>query len=327
MALTFDGSDDYVQLNSNFSNLASSKLLTCSFWFKTSSTNMNILQAVNSGGNRFSIAVENTTGKLVVVARNSSNTTLYAAKTATNYADGNWHHAAISLSLGSTLSNIYVDRTSDEVVSTGPTDGTIDWAGVTEWIIGANSGGTANFFTGELDDFVLFTDYYLDVTDATELNKIVSSDTRTHATRSDIHWQSPGPDSGPKQVGYGSDGSKISELNPPVLMLGKNFQINRGSGANFTVNGSPAASRGPLIYRQSALRPTPGERWFDSERSGFSYPRSETFVEDREGLPGYGKRMGLDEKDETTRQERPGLSFARIILGTPGLEDDSEDNR
>jgi hypothetical protein len=110
-------------------------------------------------------------------------------------------------------------------------------------------------------------------------------------------------------------------------MLGKNFQINRGTGQNFTINGTPATSRGPLIYRQSALKPTPGERWFDSEQSGFSYPRSETFIEQREGIPSYGKRLGKDERDEKTRQERPGLSFSQIILGTPGLEDDSEDRR
>jgi hypothetical protein len=229
--------------------------------------------------------------------------------------------------LANTTAHLYVDRTSDEVVSTGPTDGTIDFAGVTEWIIGANVAGTANFFTGEMDDVVFIPGYFLDASDADELNKVVSSDGRTHASRTDIYWQNPGPDAGPKQVGYGATGSKISGTGVPILMIGKNFQINRGSGQNFTINGSPENSRGPLIYRQSALRATPGERWFDSERSGFSYPRSETFIEQREGIPSYGKRLGKDERDEKTRQERPGLSFSQIILGTPGLEDDSEEDR
>lgn len=326
MALTFDGSTDYVSLSANLTGIASSKLATLSFWFKSSTDPGDLFTAVNSGGNRFSVKLESSTGLLVVTARNSSNTTLYLAKTATDYTDGDWHHVLISLSLGSTLANIYVDRTSDEVITTGPTDGTIDWAGVTEWVIGGDTGGTS-LFTGDLDDVVFFYNYYLDATDADTLAKVVSSDGRTHPSRNDIYWKNQGPDQGPKQVGYGPDGKDISQLTAPILMIGKNFQINRGSGQDFTINGSPAFSRGPLIYRQDALRPGGAERWFDSEQSGFSYPRSETVIERREGIPSFGKRIGQDEVDEQTRQERPGLSFSQIIMGTPGLEDDSDEDR
>lgn len=327
MALTFDGVDDYVRLGENLKSIASSKSATLSFWFKGSTAPGNLFMGYNAAGNRFSVAIESATGKLTVTARNSSSTVIYAAKTATDYTDGNWHHVLVSLDLANTAANIYVNRVSDEVVSTGPTDDTIDFAGVTEWLIGANVGGTANFFTGQADDFVFIPGYYLDATDSNELNKVVSSDGRTHATRTDLYYQNPGPDSGSKQVGYGPDGSAISNIGVPILMLGKNFQINRGSGQNFTINGTPADSRGPLIYRQSALRSGGKERWFDSEQSGFSYPRSETFIEEREGNPSYGKRLGKDERDEKTRQERPSMSFSQIILGAPGLEDDSEENR
>ena len=332
MALTFDGVDDYVRLNANLfipgsGSISSSKSATLSCWFKGTTAPGNLFLGINSGGNRFSLSIESSTGKLVVLARNAADSVIYAAKTAADYTDGDWHHVLVALDLANSAAHLYVDRVSDEVVSTGPTDDTIDFAGVTEWIIGANTGGTSNFFTGEADDFVFIPGFFLDASDAGELAKVVSSDGRTHPTRTDIFWQNPGPDAGTKQVGYGADGSKISELEPPILMLGKNFQINRGTGQNFVINGSPADSRGPLIYRQSALRSTPGERWFDSERSGFSYPRSETIIEHREGIPSYNKRIGIDEVDDKTRQESPGLNFSQLIMGTPGLEDDSEDNR
>lgn len=327
MALTFDGVDDYVRLADNLAGISSSKSVTLSFWFRTSTAPGNIFIGATSSLNNFAVSNESPAGTIVVSCRNSAGTVIYGARTTTNYTDGEWHHFAVALDLANTVGHIFVDRVSDESVSIGPTDDTIDFAGITEWIIGANRGGTANFFTGEADDFVFLPGHFLDISNEDELAKIVSSDGRTDSTRNDIYWQNVGPDSGPKQVGYGATGAEISGLDAPILMLGKNFQINRGTGQNFTINGSPAFSRGPLIYRHAALRPGGRERWFDSEQSGFSYPRSQTFIEQREGIPSFGKRLGLDEKDEKTRQERPGLSFSQIILGTPGLEDDSDEMR
>jgi hypothetical protein len=44
----------------------------------------------------------------------------------------------------------------------------------------------------------------------------------------------------------------------------------------------------------------------------------------REGLTAHGKRLGLDEMDAPTRQERPGFTFSDLLLGRDE-EDDSED--
>jgi hypothetical protein len=326
MALTFDGTDDYVD-QSALRGVADTKQLTLSLWFKGTTDAANLFQVDGSASVRFALTIESSTGKLVVIARNSANTILWAAKTATDYTDDAWHHVVVTTDLANTTAYIYVDRVDDTVSSVGPSDGTIDLTGGTAWTIGANNGGTPNWFTGEMDDVLFFDDYFLDVTDDDELTKVVSSDGRTHATRSDQHWQNAGPDRGVKPVGYGDGGKAVTGDQKAKILLSGNFQINRGTGGNFTVSGTPDGSRGPEIYRQSALRPTQGERWFDSEQSGFSYPRSETVIEQREGSPSYGKRLGKDEVDDEFRQERPGLSFKQLVFDMPGLEDDSDEDR
>jgi hypothetical protein len=239
--------------------------------------------------------------------------------------DGIWHHAAIAMDGSAGVAHLYVDRTSDEAVTTAPT-GTIDFAGVTEWTIGADQAGSGNFFTGELDDIIFWPGYFLDISNADNLRKLVSSDGATES-QSDQYRQDARPTPFYKPVGYGHSGDLPTGGTKPILHLASNFQINRGTGGNFTVNGTPAASRGPVAYRQSALRPTTGERWFDSEQSGFSYPRSQTVIETREGLTNFGKRIGIDEVDDITRNERPATTFSQLIIGQAGREDDSEDTR
>jgi hypothetical protein len=224
-----------------------------------------------------------------------------------------------------TKRHLLVNRTSDLTANTY-TDDTLAFYRGQKLGVGATGNAGASPWNGEIAEVLFYPGVYLDLSVASVAANFASSDGQDES-RVDQHRQNPGPDAGPKQVGYGATGSLPSGGTNPYVYVSGNFEINKGTGPNFDINGAPTASRGPLIYRQSALRSTPGERWFDSERSGFSYPRSETFIEQREGISSFGKRLGKDEEDAPTRQERPGLSFSQIILGTPGLEDDSEENR
>lgn len=319
MAVVFDGSTNYVNRTTTLAGVESSKKGVLAYWVKPTAAPGNVLLGINAGGNRVGSSIEAVTGKITAVLRDSSDTVLWAAKTAADYADSAWHHVAISWDLGSTTASIYVDRTLDSVDSTSPTDGTVDYAGVSEWIIGANTGGTANFLTGEIHDLAFWPGAYVDLSDADNLRRFVSSDGLTD-------YANPGPTAGTvKPVGYGADGSIPTQGTRPAIYLSGPFTSNRGTGGAFTPVGGFAQATGPRAYRQSPLRATPGERWFDSDRSGFSAPRSETFIENREGIPSFGNRLRLSERDDRTRNERPGLTFSRLILGD--REDDAEDRK
>lgn len=326
MAVGFDGST-YLQQTRKLRNVVNSKKLTLSFWFKADDGEGGVvLFGGPSATERVQIEIT-AAGKISTVVRNSAGTKIYESSTDTAYDDGEWHHVAISIDLSTQTVLVYVDRTSSAVtVTTAAADDTIDFEGATEWDIGQSyqAGGTA--YQGELFDLVFKAGTALDLTDADVLRTLVSSDGASES-QSDQYRQNVGPDKGPKPVGYGPGGSKVFGGESADILYSGAFNKNRGAGGDFALVGAFDFSRGPEIYRNAALKPTPGERWFDSEQSGFSYPRSETVVEQREGLPSYGKRIGLDEVDEKTRQERPGLSFQQIVLGTPGLEDDSEEDR
>lgn len=324
MALQFDGSTVYIQRAATLEKIVDSKKGTISAWFKATSAPGNILLGINAGGNRVGLSIEAATGLLVFVLRDSTDTLLWSTKTATDYADDEWHHVGITWDLENNIGLLYVDRVADKVDSTAPTDGTVDYTGVTEWIIGANTGGTANFLDGGLFDIVFWPGVVLDFTDPDQLSFLVSQDGRT--STSQYYFQNAGPDPGPKPVGYGATASLYTDSIPAIFLSGS-FTVNRGNGGAFTLNGDTAEIAGPPAYRSSALFPTPGERWFESERSGWSFPRSKTFIERREGIPAQGQRLGDSERDDTTRQENPTRTLSQLIFAIPGTEDDSEDDR
>jgi len=319
MAVTFDGSTKYVNRTSTLAGVASAKTGTLAYWFKATANPGNILLGINAGGNRVGSSIESSTGKVTIVLRDSGDNVLWSSKTAADYSDSAWHHVAISWDLAATTGQLYVDRTLDQVDATAPSDGTVDYAGVSEWIVGANTGGSANFLTGEMYDIGFWPGVFVDLSVANNLRKFVSSDGLTD-------YANPGPTAGTvKPVGYGADGSIPTKGTRPALYLSGPFSANRGTGGAFTASGALAQTTGPLAYRQSPLRATPGERWFDSDRSGFSAPRSETFIEGREGIGAFGQRLRNSERDDRTRNERPGLTFSRLILGD--REDDAEDRK
>jgi len=329
MSLVFDGTDDYVA-RASLDGLENSALGTFAMWFKaTADLAGTLFRGFNAAGNRFDVVIAVTTGLITATVRNSSNTILWeASTTSTDWADGEFHHLAIAWSLTGTASaQLYVDRVLNQTDATAPTVGTVDLVGATEWLIGADVGGTATFLTGEVSEVLFWPGTKLDLSDADTMRLLVSSDGLTES-QSDQGRQNAGPDSGPKPVGYGVQCTLPTGGTRPIIYLSDSFTVNRGTGGNFTVNGAPSEGRGPNIYRSSALRPTFGERWFESEQSGRSYPRSETIIETREGISNFGKRIGLDEVDDRTRGEKPGLTFQQLIIGRGrDREDDSEDRR
>jgi hypothetical protein len=324
MAYTLDGTNDYWRAGNI--PITSSKKFTFGAWVKFGS-NTGVLEYIIHGTSAKFEVFRHTDDTIFVRARNAANSVILTLSTTATYDDETvYRHIGVSVDLGNSRGQLYINGTAATLVTNTVVDDTIDWSGISAWGIGATASGTANPLLGSMAEILLCPGVSLDLSDADDMKKLLSSDGVTES-QTDQYRQNAGPNAGRKPVGYGADGSLPFDARPAIYLSGT-FSINRGTGGNFTLNGAPTYARDPSVYRSSALRPTTGERWFESEQSGFSYPRSKTIIETREGLSSHGKRIGLDEVDDRTRNEKPGLTFQQLIQGRrKGREDDSEDSR
>jgi len=315
----FNGST-YLRRTAPLKDVVDSKKCLLSFWVRAADGEGGTIFVGGAGSGatqKISLTQATSTGQYVFLVRNSSNTILWQITTVSAYDDDDFHHVAISMDLGNSRGQVYVDGAVASVtVDTVLTDGTVPWSGAVEWVFGAFWNGAATVFTGSIYDFAFWPGVSLDLSDAENLQLLVAIDSnRLTTSPADL-----------KPVGYGFEGRDLGE--PAMVMFSAGFVKNAGVGGVFVLTGSPgedaADEVAPSGYRFFPRWRTPGERWFESEQSGDPYPRSQTFIETREGLLSHGKRLGLDEMDAPTRRERPGFSFTDLILGI-NEEDDSED--
>ena len=322
MAVKFDGTVRLVR-SATLHGATSSKKGTISFWFMIANGEGEM---IFSGGpsttHRISLASASTDGDLTLILRNSSGTALYNATTTEgDWEDSLWHHVIISIDLSVPSVTWRIDGAAPTLSeTTAATDGTIDYVGCTRWLVGANYDATA-IYSGSLFDFLFKAGVAIDITDTDELERFISSDGRTAS--GDLFWQNVGPNAGRKPVGYGV-GAPVFAGEKPEVFFSNAFQQNKGTGGDFVLTSSTfdAASSEPYIYRHAAHYDNK-ERWFDSELTGFSYTRSRTFIELREGHPKKGLRMGIDELDAPFRQERPADTLNQLLFND--REDDTEE--
>ena len=259
--------------------------------------------------------------KLYIYGTNSSGTKileLLSSNTLTS-ADG-WTHFVASWDLENSLAHLYIDRTDDlnDTNKTLTYDTIAYYQSGIVWGVGCHLGtwgGGAQptppnqFMNGYVDDLLFWPGVYVDLSDEDVLRKFISSDGLTN-------YGNPGPITlGP--VGYGVDGSNPTGC-PPAIFFNGSFSHNRGTGGAFTTNGTLSLVRSPSAYRYHATYPTPGERWFDSDRGSFSYPRSR-MVRQRAGHKGL--RVGVDEVDEPDRDDLRELDIPSIIFGEEDREE------
>ena len=325
MSASFDGSATYLLRSTPLKGVSDAKTGTFACWVKRGATGAsgacNLLSIGPSTG-FFATFVSSDVFR--ILGYTSGGTKILQLTSSALTSTSNWYHIVASWDLGAGTTHLYVDRTSDNSEDTA-TDGTIDYT-TTASAIGAGTTGSAKF-TGLLEDLLLWPGVYVDLSDADVLKKFVSSDALS-VTQGDYTTHVP---SGVKPVGYGHDASIPTNGTPPALFYANGWRKNLGTGGAFALQSAFASQTAPgsvpNAYRDSALWATPGERWFRSERSTFVYPRSQTFVENREGHPDFGKRLGLDERDEDTRDVGPlrAVSVATLVRG--GDEEDEDDTR
>ena len=298
-------------------DVASSKLAVLTGWFRCADGEGGVIFVGGAGVTPYiKLSLSTSTGLVTFAVASSTPTTLWSVTTTTAYDDDDIHHFALSLSLGASRGQFYIDAASATVTTnTALADGTIAFASATDWIVGADLAG-ATPFTGQLYDVAFWPGVTLDLSDQEDLQKLVAKDS--------LRLKTDPP--ALKPVGYGNEGRDL--LDPAMIIFSSGFQKNVGVGGQFSLTGQigedSAEEDAPSGYRFFPRWRTPGERWFPSEQSGDPFPRGETFIETREGLSSHGKRLGVEEMDAPTRRERPGFSFSELVLGIEE-EDDQED--
>jgi len=338
MAVTLDGSNDFYSNAGLFSvakdklprvTVTDGKVGTFACWFRrgTVGTLQTLISLSTGASERFVVRIS-ASNLIEVQASNASGTEimLYAANTALTDTT-KYHHLVTSWDLAASKFRLYVDRSSDLGTITTQTNDSIDYTGDTA-AVGARSHDAANKYNGSIEEEFLDITTFVELDTQSELGKFVSLDNQIVAGTSAFgleQFLKSEPGDQFKIVGYGRDVNLATGSRPVVYLSGspQSFRLNRGTTGDFTVNGDPQDDRGPNAYRRHARWSTKGQRWFESERSGFLYPRGRTFIERREGLPSEGQRMGTDERDSKTRDERPGMTFNSLIFRD--REDDTEE--
>ena len=300
---------------------------TVSFWARVSSAIVGssaylfaVRDASDAAGFRGFQVTKGTTGVWIVQGRNTANSLRMSLLGTTNAHTLGWHHVVASWTSGSgrILVNGLDDTAGGSVFLTGSD---LDYTRGLNTLFQADAPATSGQFQGDVYDFAFWPGLFVDLTDAEEVRKFISSD---GLTSSDGDFANPGPTAGTrKPVGY-----PLGDLGQPAVFFTGGFTHNMGTAGPFQDRAAfDESTTEPVVYRQSSSPlARPGERSFDSEKSGFTYPRHLTFVERREGNPDYGLRMGFDERSAPTRDDNPGYRLSHFIF-QDREEDDEEYDR
>ncbi|NCR10641.1 MAG: hypothetical protein GPI95_21175 [Microcystis aeruginosa LG13-11] len=169
-ALSFDGVNDYVQINLNEPETE----VTHELWFKTTNPNVGLFSIMSADGG-YDRAIYLYQGNLYT--RLWSNEVI--GSTGLNLADGNWHHVAHTFGASVSGQKLYIDG---QLVASG-TKSQSDFTWQDKVLIGYSIDAPADFFQGQIDEVRIW-------------NK-----TRTQAEiQADINHQLTGTESG--LIGY-----------------------------------------------------------------------------------------------------------------------------
>ena len=298
----FDGESDYLARVVAPTGVADGKVGSVSFWMLLTGRDDAHRYILHTSGSAFvvyihannmlTIAAKNT-GTNIILALNSSPTSLVET--------GSWIHIAASWDLGNDNKHLYVNNVSSLTEATF-TDDVIDYT-VAKYNIGSALGPVFHF-EGDTSELYVNTAEYIDLSVKANRQKFISAEGR--------------------QVFLGEDGS-IPTGTAPLIYIKPTWSAagvlsagnNAGSGGDFTAAGDPVVT-GAISIADTVGTPAEGdrsgfyptdERWYQCDRDGWWYPKSETRFEEHSGL-----RVSLDDYNEDDSQERDMLHqsiFAR----------------
>ncbi|MCH7960670.1 MAG: hypothetical protein IID08_11090 [Candidatus Hydrogenedentes bacterium] len=217
-AQDFDGTDDYFSATGWYPG--SSEDGIASFWIRRDAT--GVTHVIHANGNTTYWFGINSANKVGFLLRNSSLVTLLEMNSgATTITDTNWHHVLASWELDSTPRSWFYLDDVDVKTATTEAQGFVAWPHTTNHI-----GGNGLVTPGDLLDGCL-SEFYVQVGEFLDLS--VTANRRLFI------------DASAKPVELGSDGSTPTGVQPEVYIPGDDFTDNKGTNANLTASGSPAA--------------------------------------------------------------------------------------
>lgn len=217
IATRFNGSTDLIGLTAANAGIVDSAGFTGSFWFRfpTAGT-FRFAFKVNSLGTNFDVSVQ-ADGRGLIRLENTASTDIFQVffgNTTTNRMDdGDWHHIAFSANTSTGARDLFVDASAIVNDTGGPTAADIDLAS------GTYSFPQATSVDVDLSEIWMGTEYV----DLAASNPFIS---------------------GGLPADVGADGSLATGTQPEIYSAAADG-VNAGTGADFTVTGSPTAIAGP----------------------------------------------------------------------------------
>lgn len=222
-AADFDGTNDYQSRGADLTGIADGKEGIVSFWCRLDGGDGSTIYLLDPANQDRLRIRRHALNWFQITGKNATPTTILDIRsTATYTAGASWRHVFASWKMDTAGARfVYVNDVDDTSVATF-TDDTIDYAGGTDWVIGADGSG-ANKFNGCIAEFFFHTSY-LDISVESNRRKFITSDL--------------------KPADLGSDGSTPLGVQPLVYCrvadgaAASTFATNLGTGGNFSITGT-----------------------------------------------------------------------------------------
>lgn len=221
-AVTFDGTNDYLNRGAGLTGAVDGKKFTASFWARYDGATSGSYSVLNSNPSRFSLAhAGGGVGNMQFILRNASGTILANHSCGpSSYTIGHWYHYLISVDVSNPANvQCYVDDADGGVSTyTANVDDMVDFT-TSDVFVGAVGGG-GNKFNGALADLWVDFGTYIDFSVASNRRKFI--------------------DAGGSPVYLGADGSLPTGSAPDIFLSGDTatWHTNDGTGGGFTENGA-----------------------------------------------------------------------------------------
>lgn len=217
LASRFDGTNDMIELTAANAGIADGAEFTGSLWFRFPTASVfRFAFKVNTLGTNFDISVQ-ADGRGLLRLENTASTNIFQVffgDTGSNRMDdGDWHHIAFSASTSTGARDLFVDAVQVVNDTAGSTAADLDLASGTYAFPNATSVDV------DLSEIWMGTEYI----DLAASNPFIS---------------------GGLPADLGADGSLATGTQPEIYSAAADG-TNTGSGADFTVTGSPESIAGP----------------------------------------------------------------------------------
>ena len=233
----FDGVNDYLTRGSDLTGNANGKEGIFSVWFRVDGRNAANRDLVQINTARFRVRLTNG-NKFNFVGSNTVPALIFflASNTAIAVDSTTWRHVVASWDLLNGTAHVYVDDAEDKAAGGTFTNDNIDYT-ATDWGVGAYPVDGSNKWDGPLAEFY-FAQEFLDFSVTANRRKFI--------------------DANGFPVDLGPSGYKPTGTAPIIYMRTQfnNAGLNSGTGGDFTINGSPAYSVGPVPFPLTTWAPS-----------------------------------------------------------------------